>query len=100
MSLRARATAFCVCSFHRTIIRKVPHKNVVKWRKVPHKSVVIRRKVTHKSVVIRQKVPHESVVIRRKVPHKNVKYLFLSLIISIFASCKTNDNLLWNIAVR
>lgn len=62
MSLRARATAFCVCSFYRTIIRKVPHK---------------------------------SVVIRRKVPHKNVKYLFLSLIISIFASCKTNDNLLW-----
>lgn len=73
MSLRARATAFCVCSFHRTIIRKVPHKNVVKWRKVPHKSVAIRR----------------------KVPHKNVKHLFLSLIISIFASCKTNDNLLW-----
>lgn len=62
MSLRARATAFCVCSFYRTIIRKVPHK---------------------------------SVVIRRKVPHKNVKYLFLSLIISIFALCKTNDNLLW-----
>lgn len=62
MSLRARATVFCVCSFYRTIIRKVPHK---------------------------------SVVIRRKVPHKNVKYLFLSLIISIFASCKTNDNLLW-----
>ena len=62
MSLRARATAFCVCSFYRTIIRKVPHK---------------------------------SVVIRRKIPHKNVKYLFLSLIISIFASCKTNDNLLW-----
>lgn len=89
MSLRARATAFCVCSFHRTIIRKVHHKNVVKWRKVPHKSVVIRRKV-----------PHKSVVIWRKVPHKNVKYLFLSLIISIFASCKTNDNLLWNIAVR
>lgn len=84
MSLRARATAFCVCSFYRTIIRKVPHKNVVKWRKVPHKSVVIRRKVPHKSVVIWQ-----------KVPHKNVKYLFLSLIISIFASCKTNDNLLW-----
>ena len=67
MSLRVRATAFCVCSFYRTIIRKVPHK---------------------------------SVVIRRKVPHKNVKYLFLLLIISIFASCKTNDNLLWNIAVR
>ena len=62
MSLRARATVFCVCSFYRTIIRKVPHK---------------------------------SVVIRRKIPHKNVKYLFLSLIISIFASCKTNDNLLW-----
>lgn len=62
MSLRARATVFCVCSFYRTIIRKVPHK---------------------------------SVVIRRKVTHKNVKYLFLSLIISIFASCKTNDNLLW-----
>ena len=89
MSLRARATVFCVCSFHRIIMRKVPHENVVKWRKVPHKSVVIRRKV-----------PHKSVVIRRKVPHKNVKYLFLSLIISIFASCKTNDNLLWNIAVR
>ena len=67
MSLRARATAFCVCSFHRILMRKVPHK---------------------------------SVVIRRKVPHKNVKNLFLSLIISIFASCKTNDNLLWNIAVR
>ena len=62
MSLRARATAFCVCSFHRILMRKVPNK---------------------------------SVVIRRKVPHKNVKYLFLSLIISIFASCKTNDNLLW-----
>lgn len=73
MSLRARATAFCVWSFHRILMRKVPHKNVVKWRKVPHKSVVIRR----------------------KVPHKNVKCLFLSLIISIFASCKTNDNLLW-----
>ena len=73
MSLRARATVFCVCSFYRTIIRKVPHK----------------------SVVIRQKVPHKSVVIWWKVPHKNVKYLFLSLIISIFASCKTNDNLLW-----
>ena len=73
MSLRARATAFCVCSFYRTIIRKVPHK----------------------SVVIRRKVPHKSVVIRWKVPHKSVKYLFLSLIISIFASCKTNDNLLW-----
>lgn len=62
MSLRARATVFCVCSFYRTIIRKVPHK---------------------------------SVVIRRKVPYKSVKYLFLSLIISIFALCKTNDNLLW-----
>ena len=62
MSLRARATAFCVWSFHSIRMRKVPHK---------------------------------SVVIRRKVPHKNVKYLFLSLIISIFASCKTNDNLLW-----
>lgn len=84
MSLRARATAFCVCSFHRILMRKVPHKNVVKWRKVPRKSVVIW-----------QKVPHKSVVIRRKVPHKNVKDLFLSLIISIFASCKTNNNLLW-----
>ena len=84
MSLRARATVFCVCSFYRTIIRKVPHK-----------SVVIRRKVPRKSVVIRRKVPHKSVVIRRKIPHKSVKYLFLSLIISIFASCKTNDNLLW-----
>lgn len=62
MSLRARATASCVWSFHRILMRKVPHK---------------------------------SVVIRRKVTHKNVKYLFLSLIISIFASCKTNDNLLW-----
>ena len=62
MSLRARATAFCVWSFHSILMRKVPHK---------------------------------SVVIRRKDPHKNVKYLFLSLIISIFASCKTNDNLLW-----
>ena len=51
MSLRARATAFCVWSFHSLLMRKVPHKNV--------------------------------------------KYLFLSLIISIFASCKTNDNLLW-----
>ena len=28
MSLRARATVFCVCSFHRTQMRKVPHKNV------------------------------------------------------------------------
>ena len=73
MSLRARATAFCVCSFYRTIIRKVPRK----------------------SVAIRRKVPHKSVMIRRKVPHKSVKDLFLSLIISIFASCKTNDNLLW-----
>ena len=73
MSLRARATAFCVWSFHSILMRKVPHK----------------------SVVIRRKVPHKSVVIRRKIPHKNVKYLFLSLIISIFASCKTNDNLLW-----
>ena len=73
MSLRARATAFCVWSFHSILMRKVPHK-----------SVVIRRKVLRKSVVI-----------RRKVTHKNVKYLFLSLIISIFASCKTNDNLLW-----
>lgn len=73
MSLRARATVFCVCSFHRILMRKVPHK----------------------SVVIRRKVPHKSVVIWRKVPRKNVKYLFLSLIISIFASCKTNDNLLW-----
>ena len=73
MSLRARATAFCVWSFHSILMRKVPHK----------------------SVVIRRKVPRKSVVIRRKVPHKNVKCLFLSLIISIFASCKTNDNLLW-----
>ena len=73
MSLRARATAFCVWSFHRILMRKVPNK----------------------SVVIRPNVPHKSVVIRRKVTHKNVKYLFLSLIISIFASCKTNDNLLW-----
>ena len=73
MSLRARATAFCVWSFHRILMRKVPHK----------------------SVVIRRTVPRKSVVIRRKVPHKNVKCLFLSLIISIFASCKTNDNLLW-----
>ena len=89
MSLRARATVFCVCSFYRTIIRKVPHK-----------SVVIRRKVPRKSVVIWQKVPHKNVVIWQKVPHKSVKDLFLLLIISIFASCKTNDNLLWNIAVR
>ena len=84
MSLRARATAFCVWSFHSILMRKVPHK-----------SVVIRRKVTRKSVVIWRKVPHKSVEIRRKVTHKNVKCLFLSLIISIFASCKTNDNLLW-----
>ena len=84
MSLRARATAFCVWSFHSILMRKVPHKSVVIRRKVPRKSVVIRRKVTHKSVEI-----------RRKVTHKNVKCLFLSLIISIFASCKTNDNLLW-----
>ena len=89
MSLRARATVFCVCSFYRTIIRKVPHENVVTWRKVPRKSVVIW-----------QKVPHKNVVIWQKVPHKSVKDLFLLLIISIFASCKTNDNLLWNIAVR
>ena len=89
MSLRARATAFCVCSFYRTIIRKVPHKSVVIWQKVPHKNVVIW-----------QKVPHKNVVIWQKVPHKSVKDLFLLLIISIFASCKTNDNLLWNIAVR
>lgn len=61
MSLRARATVFCVCSFHRTQMRKVPHKNVVMWQKVPHKNVVMWR----------------------KVPHKNVKNLFLSLIISI-----------------
>ena len=73
MSLRARATAFCVWSFYRTIIRKVPRK----------------------SVAIRRKVPHKSVVKWEKVPHKSVKDLFLSLIISIFASCKTNDNLLW-----
>ena len=95
MSLRARATAFCVCSFYRTIIRTVPRKSVVILWKVPHKSVAIRRKVPHKNVVKWRKVPHKSVVIRRKVPHKNVKYLFLSLIISIFASCKTNNNLLW-----
>lgn len=84
MSLRARATAFCVRSFYRILMRKVPHK-----------SVAIRRKVPHKSVVIRRKVPHKSVVKWEKVPHKSVKDLFLSLIISIFASCKTNDNLLW-----
>lgn len=57
----AHATVFCVCSFHRTQMRKVPHKNVVMWQKVPHKNVVMWR----------------------KVPHKNVKHLFLSLIISI-----------------
>lgn len=73
MSLRARATVFCVCSFHRTQMRKVPHKNVVMW----------------------QKVPHENVVMWRKVPHKNVKGLFLSLIISIFAAYRINDSLLW-----
>lgn len=78
MSLRARATAFSVCSFYRILMRKVPHK----------------------SVAIRRKVPRKSVVIWQKVPHKSVKDLFLLLIISIFASCKTNDNLLWNIAVR
>ena len=52
MSLRARATAFCVCSFHRILMRKVPHKSVVIRRKVPRKSVAIRRKVPHKSVVV------------------------------------------------
>lgn len=52
MSLRARATVFCVCSFHRILMRKVPHEKVVKWRKVPHKSVVIWQKVPHKNVVI------------------------------------------------
>ena len=41
MSLRARVTAFSVCSFYRILMRKVPHKNVVTWRKVPHKSVVV-----------------------------------------------------------
>lgn len=61
MAPLAHATAFCVCSFHRTQMRKVPHKNVVMWQKVPHKNVVMWR----------------------KVPHKNVKHLFLSLIISI-----------------
>lgn len=66
MSLRARATVFCVCSFHRTQMRKVPHKNVVMWQKVPHKNVVMWR----------------------KVPHKSVKNLFLSLVISIFAPCR------------
>ena len=84
MSLRARATAFCVWSFHS-----------ISMRKVTKKRVVIRRKVTRKSIVILWTVANKSVVIRRKVTHKNVKYLFLSLIISIFASCKTNDNLLW-----
>ena len=39
MAPLAHATAFCVCSFHRTQMRKVPHKNVVMWRKVPHKNV-------------------------------------------------------------
>lgn len=73
MSLRARATVFCVCSFHRTQMRKVPHKNVVMWQKVHHKNVVMWR----------------------KVPHKNVKDLFLSLIISIFAAYRINDSLLW-----
>ena len=61
MAPLAHATAFCICSFHRTQMRKVPHKNVVMWQKVPHKNVVMWR----------------------KVPHKNVKHLFLSLIISI-----------------
>ena len=61
MAPLAHATAFCVCSFHRTQMRKVPHKNVVMWQKIPHKNVVMWR----------------------KVPHKNVKHLFLSLIISI-----------------
>ena len=61
MAPLAHATAFCVCSFHRTQMRKVPHKNVVMWQKVPHKNVVMWR----------------------KVPHKNLKHLFLSLIISI-----------------
>lgn len=73
MSLRARATVFCVCSFHRTQMRKVPHKNVVMWQKVPHKNVVMWG----------------------KVPHKNVKDLFLLLIISIFAAYRINDCLLW-----
>ena len=39
MAPLAHATAFCVCSFHRTQMRKVPHKNVVMWQKVPHKNV-------------------------------------------------------------
>lgn len=73
MAPLAHATAFCVCSFHRTQMRKVPHKNVVMWQKVPHKNVVMWR----------------------KVPHKNVKELFLSLIISIFAAYRINDSLLW-----
>lgn len=73
MAPLAHATAFCVCSFHRTQMRKVPHKNVVMWQKVPHKNVVMWR----------------------KVPHKNVKHLFLSLIISIFAAYRINDSLLW-----
>ena len=73
MAPLAHATAFCVCSFHRTQMRKVPHKNVVMWQKVPHKNVVMWR----------------------KVPHKNVKGLFLSLIISIFAADRINDSLLW-----
>lgn len=73
MASLAHATAFCVCSFHRTQMRKVPHKNVVMWQKVPHKNVVMWR----------------------KVPHKNVKDLFLSLIISIFAAYRINDSLLW-----
>jgi hypothetical protein len=73
MAPLAHATAFCVCSFHRTQMRKVPHKNVVMWQKVPHKNVVMWQ----------------------KVPHKNVKGLFLSLIISIFAAYRINDSLLW-----
>lgn len=73
MAPLAHATAFCVCSFHRTQMRKVPHKNVVMWQKVPHKNVVMWL----------------------KVPHKNVKGLFLSLIISIFAAYRINDSLLW-----
>lgn len=73
MAPLAHATAFCVCSFHRTQMRKVPHKNVVMWQKVPRKNVVMWR----------------------KVPHKNVKDLFLSLIISIFAAYRINDSLLW-----
>lgn len=73
MAPLAHATAFCVCSFHRIKMRKVPHKNVVMWQKVPHKNVVMWR----------------------KVPHKNVKDLFLSLIISIFAAYRINDSLLW-----